>query len=55
LNIAGFRTIDRHEIAKEKNIEELNVQLVSMVGHNDAEMIVSVFITRGNISSPEMA
>ena len=29
LDRAGFRPIDRHEIVKEKSVEELNAQLVS--------------------------
>ena len=34
LDRAGFRTVDRHEIVKEKSVEELNAQLVSLVGEN---------------------
>ena len=34
-----FRPVDRHEIVKEKSIEELNAQLVSLVGENGAEML----------------
>ena len=29
LDRAGFRPVDRHEIVKEKSVEELNAQLVS--------------------------
>jgi hypothetical protein len=32
LDRAGFRPVDRHEIVKEKSVEELNAQLVSFVG-----------------------
>jgi hypothetical protein len=32
LDRAGFRPVDRHEIVKHKSIEELNAQLVSLVG-----------------------
>ena len=32
LDRAGFRPVDRHEIVKEKSVEELNAQLVSLVG-----------------------
>ncbi|MCH2390261.1 MAG: hypothetical protein MK234_06230 [Nitrospinales bacterium] len=32
LDRAGFRPVDRHEIVKEKTVEELNAQLVSLVG-----------------------
>ena len=34
LDRAGFRPVDRHEIVKEKTVEELNAQLVSLVGHS---------------------
>ena len=34
LDIAGFRPVDRHEIVKEKSVEELNAQLVRLVGEN---------------------
>jgi hypothetical protein len=34
LDRAGFRPVDRHEIVKEKSVEELNAQLVSFVGEN---------------------
>ena len=30
LDRAGFRPVDRHEIVKEKSVEELNAQLVSL-------------------------
>ena len=31
LDRAGFRPVDRHEVVKEKSVEELNAQLVSLV------------------------
>ena len=31
LESAGFSPVDRHEIVKEKSVEELNAQLVSLV------------------------
>ena len=31
---ARFRPVDRHEIVKDKSVEELNAQLVSLVGEN---------------------
>ena len=37
---AGFRPVDRHEIVKEKSVEELNAQLVSLVGNDGAEMLI---------------
>ena len=52
---AGFRPFDRHEIVKEKSVEELNAQLVSLVGENGAEMLISAFRSRKSISGPELA
>ena len=52
---AGFRPVDRHEIVKEKSVEELNAQLVSLVGKNGAEMLISAFRSRRSISGPELA
>ena len=46
---------DRHEIVKEKTVEELNAQLVSLVGENGAEMLISAFRSRRSISGPELA
>ena len=46
---------DRHEIVKEKSVEELNAQLVSLVGENGAEMLISAFRSRKSISGPELA
>ena len=55
LDRAGFRPVDRHEIVKEKSVEELNTQLVSLVGENGAEMLISAFRSRRSISGPELA
>ena len=52
---AGFRPVDRHEIVIEKSVEELNAQLVSLVGENGAEMLISAFRSRESISGPELA
>ena len=40
LDRAGFRPVDRHEIVKEKSVEKLNDQLVSLVGENGAQLLV---------------
>ena len=55
LNRAGFRPVDKHEMVKKKSVEELNAQLVSLVGENGAEMLISAFKNRRNISGPELA
>ena len=55
LDRAGFRPVDRHEIVKEKTVEELNAQLLSLVGENGAEMLISAFKSRRSISGPELA
>ena len=55
LDRAGFRPVDRHEIVKEKSVEELNAQLVSLVGNDGAEMLISAFKNRRSISGPELA
>ena len=34
LDRAGFRTVDRHAVVKEKSVEELNAQFVSIVVEN---------------------
>ena len=51
---AGFRPVDRHEIIKEKSVEELNAQLVSLVGEDGAEMLISAFRSRKSISGSEL-
>ena len=38
LDRAGFRPVDRHEIVKEKSVEELNAQHVSLVGENECAL-----------------
>ena len=55
LDRAGFRPVDRHEIVKEKSVEELNAQLVSLVGNDSVEMLISAFKSRRSISGPELA
>ena len=55
LDRAGFRPVDRHEIVKEKSVEELNAQHVSLVGKNGAEILISAFRSRRSISGPELA
>ena len=54
LDRAGFRPVDRNEVVKEKSVEELNAQLVSLVGENGAEMLISAFKSRRSISGPEL-
>ena len=51
----SFSQVDRHEIVKEKTVEELNAQLISLVGENGAEMLISAFRSRKSISGPELA
>ena len=55
LDRAGFRPVDRHEIVKEKSVEELNAQLVGLLGENGAEMLISAFKRRRSKSGPELA
>ena len=55
LDRAGFSPVDRHEIVKEKTVEELNAQLVSLVGENGAELLVGALKSRRSISGPELA
>ena len=55
LDRAGFRPIDIHEIVKQKSVEELNAQLVSLVGENGADMLISAFRSRKSITGPELA
>ena len=51
---ASFRPVDRHEIVKDKSLEELNAQLVSLVGENGAEMLIRAFRSRKSISGHEL-
>ena len=55
LNRAWFRSLDRLEIVKEKSVEDLNAQLVSLVGKNGAKMLIKDFRSRRSISGPELA
>jgi len=43
-----------HEIVKEKSVEELNAQLVSLVGEDGAQLLVGAFRSRRSISGPEL-
>ena len=54
LDRAGFRPVDRHEIVREKSIEGLNAQLVSLVGENYAQLLVGALRSRRSISGPEL-
>ncbi len=54
LDRAGFIPVDSHEVVKEKSVEELNAQLVSLVGEDGAEMLISAFKSRRSISGPEL-
>ena len=51
----GLGQFDRHQIVKEKSVEELNAQLVSLVGEDGAEMLISAFKSRRSIRGPELA
>ena len=51
---ASFWPVYRHEIVKHKSVEELNAQLVSLVGENGAEMLISAFRSRRSISGHEL-
>ena len=55
LDRAGFWPVDRHEIVKEKSVEELNAQLVSLVGENGEELLMGALRSRRSISGPELA
>ena len=50
LDRAGFRPVDRHEIVRDKSIDELNTQLVSLVGEDGAELLVGALRSRRSIS-----
>jgi len=39
---------------RDKSIEELNAQLVSLVGENGAELLVGALRSRRSISGPEL-
>ena len=55
LDRAGFRPVDWYEIVKEESVEELNAQLVSLVGEDGAQLLVGAFRSRRSISGPELA
>ena len=46
---AGFRQVNRHEIVKQKSVEELNAQLLNLIGDNVAKMLMSDFKSRRRI------
>ena len=54
LDRVGFRPVDRHEIVKQKSVEELNAQLVSLVGEDSAESLVCALRSRRSISGTEL-
>ena len=54
LNIFESSPVDRQEIVKDKSVEELHAQLVSLVGANGAELLVGALRSRRSISSPEL-
>ncbi len=49
-----FRPVDRHEIVRDKSIEELNAQLVSLVGENGAELFAGALRSSRSTSGPEL-
>ncbi|SVB84007.1 uncharacterized protein METZ01_LOCUS236861 [marine metagenome] len=49
------RPVDRHERVKEKSIEELNSQHVSLVVENGAEILIGALRSRKSISGLELA
>tara|TARA_B110000467_G_C17868885_1_gene238766 strand:+ start:314 stop:484 length:171 start_codon:yes stop_codon:yes gene_type:complete len=51
----GVRPVDRHEIVKQKSVEGLNAQLVSLVGEDGAQLLVGAFRSRRGISGLELA
>ena len=55
LDRAGFRPVDRHEIVRDKSVEELNAQLVSLVGDDGAKLLVGALRSRRSISGPELS
>ena len=51
---ASFKPVNRHEIVKDKSVEELNAQLVSLVGDDGAELLVGAIRSRRSISGHEL-
>ena len=43
-----------NEVVKDKSVEELNAQLLSLVGESGAEMLKSAFRSRRSISGHEL-
>ena len=54
LDRAGFRPVDRNKINKQKYVEELNAQLVSLFGDDGAELLLGALRSRRSISGPEL-
>ena len=52
-NMQGSGLLIDNEVVKDKSVEELNAQLVSLVGENEAEMLKSAFRSRRSISVHE--
>ena len=44
-----------HEIVKEKSVEELIAQLVSLVGEDGAQLLVGAFKSGRSTSGPELS
>jgi hypothetical protein len=55
LDRAGFRPVDRQQIVKQKSVEELNAQLVNLVGENGAQLLVGALRSRRSISGPQLS
>ena len=53
-NMQGSGLLIDNEVVKDKSVEELNAQLVSLVGENGAEMLISAFRSRRSISDHEL-
>ena len=50
LDRAGFRPVDRHEIVKDKSVEELNAQLVSLFSYaKQTQLTENFFQTQSKI------
>ena len=54
MQASGQLIVDRHEIVKDRSVEELNAQLVSLVGANGAELLVGAIRSRRSISGHEL-
>ena len=55
LDRAGFKPADRHEmIGKQKSVDELNKELVDLVGEDGANLMLSGMRARRSHSGPEL-